>query len=192
MDKLGTFRKEINFIKDPSLKEFAELAIQTLPDYFFTMPSSTTGKYHAQFALGEGGLVRHTKAAMRIAVELFCLEMFDYFTPKDKDVILVSLLLHDGYKKGDGSTDFTVTEHPIFAAKAIRENPVLDFIIEDDLRNMICDNIKSHMGQYAYNKANIQVLEKPQNKMQSFVHLMDFLSSRRMIEINFDAEISRH
>ena len=27
---------------------------------FYTMPTSTTGKYHQPLALGEGGLVRHT------------------------------------------------------------------------------------------------------------------------------------
>ena len=44
--------------------------IELLPNYFFEVPASSTGKYHPEFALGDGGLIRHTKVAVRIAYEL--------------------------------------------------------------------------------------------------------------------------
>ena len=44
--------------------------IDSLPDYFFEVAAASTGKYHPKYAQGEGGLVRHTKAAVKIAYEL--------------------------------------------------------------------------------------------------------------------------
>ena len=68
--KKDIFKTEINYIRNPEYQKNAEVLIELLPDYFFEVPASSTGKYHPKFASGEGGLVRHTKAAVRIAHEL--------------------------------------------------------------------------------------------------------------------------
>ena len=70
MKKVEKFRTEINYIKDTSLRKDLRKLISMLPNYFFEVPASSTGKYHPKFALGEGGLIRHTKVAVRIAYEL--------------------------------------------------------------------------------------------------------------------------
>lgn len=57
------FNRYINEIGDPKIQEIVEECLQKCPKEFYTMPASTTGKYHPPFALGEGGLVRHTLAA---------------------------------------------------------------------------------------------------------------------------------
>lgn len=59
--KIEIFENELNLIKNVDLRKLVELSLQSAPDYFFTIPASSTGKYHPQYALGEGGLVRHTK-----------------------------------------------------------------------------------------------------------------------------------
>ena len=64
------FKNEINYIKNDRIKNSLITMINKLPDYFFLVPASSTGKYHPDYALGEGGLLRHTKAAVRIAHEL--------------------------------------------------------------------------------------------------------------------------
>ena len=66
-ERLHMFKPELGTIKSQVYSDFAEAAIISLPDYFFEIPASSTGKYHPSYALGTGGLVRHTKAAV-----LFC------------------------------------------------------------------------------------------------------------------------
>ena len=66
MNKTEVFKKEINYVKDENLRSDLKILIELLPDYFFEVPASSTGKYHPDFALGDGGLVRHTKAAVRL------------------------------------------------------------------------------------------------------------------------------
>ena len=71
MNKLKYFEKEISYIKDDNKKEDIKKLINKLPDYFFLIPASSTGKYHPKFASTKNGLVKHTKVAVRIAKDLF-------------------------------------------------------------------------------------------------------------------------
>ena len=70
MNKISCFETEINYIKDKSKQEDIKFLINLLPDYFFTIPASSTGKYHPKFASSKSGLLKHTKAAVRIAHDL--------------------------------------------------------------------------------------------------------------------------
>ena len=71
MNKIKYFTKEISYIKDESKRRDIEYLINLLPDYFFLIPASSTGAYHPKFALTNSGLVKHTKVAVRIAIDLF-------------------------------------------------------------------------------------------------------------------------
>ena len=191
MKKVEHFKDELEYIKDPKIREFAEKAIEDLPDYFFKIPSSSTGRYHPAYALGEGGLLRHTRAAIRIAIELFRMEMFNYFGDEGKDLIIASLLVHDGRKSGNIQGKYTVTEHPLLQTFAMKQNKNLLGILSEKQVDIIYDNINSHMGAWNSDyKTKKEVLPRPTNKMQSFVHLVDYLSSRRCLEMNFDVELS--
>ena len=68
--KSTIFNNELELIKNDRLRKSCEVLLNELPDYFYEIPASSTGKYHPKFALGEGGLVRHTKVAVRIAYEI--------------------------------------------------------------------------------------------------------------------------
>ena len=191
MGKIECFKEELDYIKDLKIREFAEKAIENLPDYFFKIPSSSTGRYHPAYALGEGGLLRHTRAAIRIAIELFRMEMFNYFGDEGKDLIIASLLVHDGRKSGNIQGKYTVTEHPLLQTFAMKQNKNLLGILSEKQVDIIYDNINSHMGAWNSDyKTKKEVLPRPTNKMQSFVHLVDYLSSRRCLEMNFDVELS--
>ena len=61
------FLKEIPLIQTDNIRQFLEYCIANLPDYFFHVAASSSGKYHPEYALGDGGLLRHTKAAVWIA-----------------------------------------------------------------------------------------------------------------------------
>ena len=86
MDKY--FEEELRYIKDKRIRENLVIMINKLPDYFFEVPASSTGKYHPTFSLGKGGLLRHTKAAVRIAVELFNDISINNFNQNEKDLII--------------------------------------------------------------------------------------------------------
>lgn len=191
LDKTEYFEKELEYIKNPSIKKFARLAIEDLPDYFFSIPASSTGKYHPNYALGEGGLLRHTRAAMRIAIELFQLDMFRHFSDDEKDIIIASLAIHDGRKNGFVKQTYTLADHPLLEVQALQQNDLLENVIPEGQFNMVCDNVACHMGQWNTDfKSNKEILPKPTTKMQNFVHLCDYLASRKCIEMNFDVELS--
>ena len=100
----GYFNKELSYIKNSEILIMTEKAINHLPEYFFTVSASSTNKFHPSFSLGEGGLYRHTKFAVEIAVNLFNIIEF---TQDEKDCIVSSLILHDGFKQGRVSKGHT-------------------------------------------------------------------------------------
>ena len=97
MSKIENFIVELSYIKDEKVRDSLEIMINKIPDYFFTIAASSTGKYHPKYATGDGGLLRHTKAAVRMAEELFGIYKFPDHT---KDLIIMALVLHDSLKKG--------------------------------------------------------------------------------------------
>ena len=46
--------------------------------------------------------------------------------------------------------------------------------------------IKTHMGEWTKDYNGNEVLERPHNKYQKFVHMCDFLSSKKFLDIKFD------
>lgn len=193
------FKKELEFIEYKPLRAFAEWGLKQLPDYFYEVAASSTGKYHPSYALGEGGLVRHTIAAVRIGEELFRNETVQSFTNIEKDIIRVSLLLHDSVKHGVDGNGYTSSTHPLEAVKYLEDKywevdedelpeAVID-IVESDMWYQVTECIKSHMGQWNTDyKTGEEILPKPETEMQKFVHLCDYLASRKCLEFNFDVE----
>lgn len=190
-DKIAVFKTEINYVRDNALREDLKVLIGLLPDYFFEVPASSTGKYHPAFSLGDGGLVRHTKAAVRIANELLNNNTVgSKFSLHDKDLIIIALTLHDGVKSGMEHSQYTKFDHPLLASKLIMENKGKVSMEVDDLRK-VCSMIESHMGEWTYdNYHKKEVLPKPRTAEQRFVHMCDFLASRKFLDIKFlDNEI---
>ena len=87
-DRLKLFSNELNEISDEKLRNFAEDLIINADDYFFTIAASTTGKYHPQFDLGVGGLVRHTRCVVFFAI---CEATSRCFEDHEKDLLIVSI-----------------------------------------------------------------------------------------------------
>ena len=183
MNKIKYFTKEINYLKDKNNKKDLEYLINLLPEYFFTIPASSTGKYHPKFALTKSGLVKHTKAAVRIAYDLF--ETTNNFSDEDKDLIIMALVLHDGLKKGITEEKYTRFDHPLLVSKLILEH-AKNLNMEIDNVRKICSLIESHMGKWNTSKYNKDELPLPKTEMQRFVHRCDYLASRVYINIKFD------
>lgn len=184
--KTETFEKELAWITDPNKREWAASVLEALPDYFFSVAASSTGKYHPEYALGEGGLVRHTKAAVTIAHDLLGLEMYGRYSPAERDNILCALLFHDGMKHGRNGGKWTVFRHPLDIVDFLREGDEWsDYISRQDFEQ-ICEGISSHMGQWNFDSRSDVTLPKPLSAIQKFIHQCDYLASRKYLEVNFD------
>lgn len=189
MKKQEVFKREINYVKDSNRRKDLKTLIGLLPDYFFEIPATSTGKYHPDFAQGEGGLVRHTKVAVRIANELLNNNTVGAkFTDKDKDLIIMALVLHDGVKSGMEHNKYTKFDHPLLVSKLVMENKDKLSLEIDDIRKM-CSMIESHMGEWTYDSyQQKEVLPKPRTAEQRFVHMCDFLASRKFLDVKFDGD----
>lgn len=186
LNKTEIFSKELDLIQDTNIKNTTENIIRLLPDYFFTVPASSTGKYHPDYALGKGGLVRHTKAAVGIAKELLVLEMYAPLRAH-KDYIIAALILHDGLKHGLPYNKYSVSDHPVQMAHFIHTRS-----INKDIADKIASLVISHMGQWNTDyKTKEVIMPKPETDVHKFVHLCDYLASRKCLEYNFTADIPR-
>lgn len=187
MNKSLKFSKELEYIKSEKIKNACQKMIELLPDYFFEVPASSTGKYHPEYALGEGGLLRHTKAAVRIAYELLndpCIG--DKYTTREKDLFIIALTMHDGVKHGIPEETYTRADHPLLVSKLIMEHKNELKMSEEDVK-FLCSVIESHMGPWnthPYTKE--EILPKPKDKYQNFVHMCDYLASRKFLDIKFE------
>ena len=180
------FSDELGYIKSDRIRNACLEMIKLLPEYFYEIPASSTGKYHPDYALGKGGLLRHSKAAMRIGFELLSdPSIGDKYSSDEKDLMLMALLIHDGLKLGMPKEKYTRFDHPILMADYIMDNEeVLGLEVEEI--EFLCDVIKTHMGNWVTDYNGVEVLEKPKTKYQNFVHMCDFLASRKCLLVPFD------
>jgi len=186
MDKINVFEKEYLYIKNEKYRDNLKIMVNLLPDYFFSIPASSTGKYHPSFSLGDAGLVRHTKAAVRIAYELLENEIIGgVFSNTQKDLMIFALLLHDGLKCGIEKEQYTRFDHPLLASKFIKDNQDKLTLSKEEIR-FVCECIETHMGQWNVDYNGSEILPIPKNKFQKFVHMCDFLSSRKFLDIKFE------
>ena len=188
MDKEEMFLDELSYISNEDYSESLLKIINKLPDYWFHEEASSTGKYHPRYTLGDGGLLRHSKACMRIGYELLNNPVIgDKYTSREKDLILMALLVHDGLKMGITKERYTRFDHPILMGKFIIDNRE-EFNLSEEDATFLNDVIKTHMGNWTTDYNGKEVLEKPHTKYQNFVHMCDFLASRKCIIVPFDED----
>ena len=188
MNKEEMFLDELEYIKDEKLQDSLLKIIESLPEYWFHVAASSTGKYHPKYSLGEGGLLRHSKSAMRIGYELLsdpCIG--EKYTDREKDLMLMALLVHDGLKLGEKEERYTRFDHPILMANYIIKNQ-LQYNLEEDDAKFIADVIKTHMGPWTKDYNGNEILERPKTKYQNFVHMCDFLASKKFLQVSFDED----
>lgn len=184
MNKSEVFKKELEYIKDDNIRESALYMINILPDYFFEIPASSTGKYHPKFASSTSGLVKHTKVAVRIAYELLSNPSINKFTNREKDLIIMALILHDGLKSGLIKERYTKVDHPLLIANYIKEHKDKLSLEEKDL-NDLCNMISCHMGSWNKDYDGNVILPVPKNAKERFVHMCDYLSSKKFLDVEF-------
>ena len=191
-EKLKMIEPIYDSFENEDIKDFCKLLVSELPLYWWEVPASSTGKYHPAYALGDGGLMRHSIAVVRFLNWFFSLEQYqNKFTDRERDLLRCAGLVHDGRKSGasdDVKEVFTVFDHPLLMAEAVRKHKE-DAVISDKEIELIANAIESHMGQWTTSNkpkdAGI-VLPKPSNKYQKIVHLADYLAPRKPLDMEFD------
>ena len=192
--KSEIFKEELDYINNNELKELSTRLVEMLPDYTFLIAASSTGKYHPDYCQGIGGLVRHTRAAVRIAQELLRLEMYSSIN-QYHDYIIIALLLHDGWKHGRVNEDgtyysHTMQDHPKVCYDWLNELSHTDeFKKYENEIQYIAFLLLTHMGQWNLDHSSGEMFApKPQTQEQMFVHLCDYLASRKCLEMNFNVK----
>lgn len=147
--RLQFFANELNDINDQKLQSFAIKLLTEAPDYFFTVPASSSGKYHPYFAREENGLIKHTRCVVFFAecnAESF---NFDSYT---KDMLIIAAIAHDIKKQGNNNYGkHTVWEHPELAHDYILEMQVkYPDLISLENATIIANAILCHMGKWSH------------------------------------------
>ena len=105
-------------IENDDLRILAGEMIKTIPEYWYHVRASSTGKYHPEYSLGEGGLMRHTVALVRILN--YMLEARIFYSLFSTHEFPVEVHLDHGkmsfsfrYNHPDGSAQFQFLSHSI-------------------------------------------------------------------------------
>ncbi len=183
--KKDVFKVELDRIKNDKVRYSTEIILEMLPDYFYKIPASSSGKYHPLFSLGEGGLVRHVKVALRILEEMFRDEVFGVYDEYTKDLMRMALMLHDGFKSGINNMGHTCSEHPVIMSDFILNNKENLLISENDSK-FVSDLIRSHMGPWNKDKEGNVIMPVPKTNEELLIHLCDYIASRNFLNVSFE------
>ena len=177
---------QIELITDPALKTLTRATLDAAPSCFWTMPAATTGKYHPAISLGHGGLIRHTKAVVRLAQHLLAMQGIEPHLP-EYSLTIAACILHDCCKKSDSET-YTAFDHPLRAAQLIEQQATLLACADDSAYpphtvRALTAAVASHMGRWNVNTRTGQTLPTPLTPLQRLVHTADYLASRKDITL---------
>lgn len=187
-EKVDTFRKEILKIKSSEIKTFTAGVLKGIPDYFFVLPATSSGRHHNVMDNARGGLVHHTKAVVIALDTLLSINVYrDMITNDDEsiDAMYSACILHDIAKYGFDyrPSKHTLFQHPIMGAEHIQKyanthkytQPWVDQIVR---------NVMTHHGQWNTSRYYTGItLPTPVNNSDILVHTADYLASREYIQI---------
>ena len=184
MNKTAVFKELLDKFETEEVRLYCEDMIENIPDYIFTMPSSTSGKFHNATQCLPYGQIYHIimfGALMNYRLALKCnKEKFD--NPIHRDAMRCVPIFHDAVKCGWNGSKFTVHDHPMLAGMWVRETKV-EHDIDDETKEMIARMCERHSGEWTSSKRSKIVLPEPETEMEILVHECDILSSRSDIDM---------
>lgn len=153
--------------------------IGEIPDYIFTMPSSTSGKFHNATQCQQYGQVYHIYMFDAILNHRLRLKGNKelYSTPEERDAMRCVPVFHDSVKCGCNGSQYTVQDHPMLAAKWVLDTKV-EHDIPEEFKKMIADMCEAHSGEWNKNRSGQIIMSEPRNPREFFIHECDILAYR--------------
>ena len=166
----------VNSLENNNMRKFAILIIKELPDYWWDVPASSSGKYHPLYVCGIHGLFYHSYAVAQFSIWAMSLEQYqNKYSSIERDAIKIVSFTHDGLKHGLEEKGHTVWEHPLLMSERYQSyKGKID--VDDNIIDFMSDIVSSHMGQWNTNKKNSVVLPKPITEAQQLVHIFDYFA----------------
>ena len=157
---------------------------EEIPDYIFTMPSSTSGKYHNPKQCERFGQLYHIFMFHAVLEHLLRLEHNKeiFSNAMQRDLMRCVPAFHDAIKCGWNGSLHTVHEHPMLSAEWVRNTKVKNDI-PSEYKEMIAGMCEAHSGEWTTNIRSNVVLPEPRNDMELFIHECDILSSRSDLDM---------
>lgn len=135
---------EVNLIEDDELRaETLSALSRGLPEYFWEVPATGSGKFHNPYARNKYGLWIHVKmvaTAFERKAESYVRR--EVLTDHEADCVRSAILLHDmlkyghEYNAGDSSAD----NHDLLAGQWLRRNT--------ELPSAVIDGVEKHNGPW--------------------------------------------
>lgn len=189
MDKVKVFEGLLNKFETDEIRDYCADMIKEIPDYIFTIPSSTSFKYHNKTQCQPHGQIFHILMFAEVMNYVLGLEYVKEKTnERQLDCLRCTPIFHDAIKCGLNGSQYTVHEHPMLAGEWVR-NTSVEHDVDADTKAYIARLCESHSGEWTSTKRSKTVLPKPENDEQFFVHMCDYLASRSNLDMTYSDNV---
>ena len=168
---------EINSIVNEELRNFVHLAVKKIPEKFYEIAASSTGKHHPEQSQGTGGLVRHVLAGLYFIREL-CIPYGA--TEQEQDCCIAAMILHDVGKAIAEPHDIVWTTELRWLAGKHSGWMVMEAI----------NGVRWHMGPWSTgstmchnDEKGTKVFPNDFSRIEQIVHLADYAASRKRVNL---------
>jgi hypothetical protein len=189
MDKVKVFEELLNKFETDEIREYCTDMIKEIPDYIFTIPSSTSFKYHNKTQCQPHGQIFHILMFAEVMNYVLGLEYVKEKTnERQRDCLRCTPIFHDAIKCGLNGSQYTVHEHPMLAGEWVR-NTSVEHDVDANTKAYIARLCESHSGEWTSTKRSKTILPKPENDEQFFVHMCDYLASRSNLDMTYSDDV---
>lgn len=184
MNKKAVFKELLDKFETEKMRLYCEDMIERIPDYIFTIPSSTSIRYHNATQCKPHGQIYHIVMFGKIMNYLLDLKCNQDKFPSNvqRDAMRCIPIFHDALKCGWEQAEYSVHDHPLLAGEWVRTTRV-EHDIEDSIKERIARMCERHSGSFTTSKHSDIVLPEPENEMEFLCHECDVLSSRSDLDI---------
>jgi hypothetical protein len=183
--KIIVFADDIAKINSKEIAEFVKAVLVTFPEYFWTQPASTTGRYHPVCTLRESGLLVHTKRVIFFGEKLSRAHISPYYRGDKSDILMAACILHDGQKGGKGLSTYDDYEnHPLLVSKRFVKMKSSADMEYTDWMGKIFDCIAYHMGPWTP-----ELTRKPMSEyteLEIITYHADYLATQKDLQTPVD------
>ena len=168
---------EVMKIEDADLRDEVINALRHTPDYFWTVPASSSKKYHNPWCRNEHGLWIHVKMAFTTLDRISYTYVEQGLLPAEWiDYAKAAVLLHDMFKQGfpderaERSEKHTVPDHDVIGAEWLEAYT--------DLPEPVIDAVHEHNGGWGEGSAPVDHdCRGRQFHLSMLVHTADMMAS---------------